>query len=183
MNLEYIVTNKDTNKIVKDILLSHFKISHRLLVKLKKENRIFLNGSTTFIYNKLQEGDILTISFDYQEDNSNIIPKEILLDIIYEDDSFLIINKLSGIPVHPSILHYEDSLSNGIRFYFDKIGLKKKIRPVNRIDKDTSGLVVFAKNEYAQECLIRQMQTGDFKKEYIAIVQGFFDEKSKKRNY
>lgn len=60
-------------------------------------------------------------------------------------------------------------------------GLKKKIRPVNRIDKDTSGLVIFAKNEYIQECLIRQMQTNDLKKEYIAIVEGYFD--NKKRNY
>ena len=183
MNLEYIATNKDNNKIIKDILLSHFKISHRLLITLKKENSVYLNDTPSFIYQKLQEGDKLVVSFDYEEDNSNIIPKEMVLDILYEDDWYLVINKPAGIPVHPSILHYEDSLSNGVRFYFDKIGLKKKIRPVNRIDKDTSGLVVFAKNEYIQECLIRQMQTNDFVKEYIAIVEGFFDNDSKKRNY
>lgn len=182
MNLEYIATNKDNNKIIKDILLSHFKISHRLLITLKKNNCIFLNNAPSFVHQKLKEGDKLVVSFDYEEDNSNIIPKEIPLDIIYEDDWYLVINKQSGIPVHPSILHYEDSLSNGIRFYFDKIGLKKKIRPVNRIDKDTSGLVVFAKNEYVQEILIHQMKTGDFKKEYIAIVEGTFSNVEKKRN-
>lgn len=181
MKLEYIATNNDNNRVIKDILSSHFKISHRLLITLKKNNCIFLNNNLSFVYQKLKEGDKLVVSFDYEEDNSNIIPKEIPLDIIYEDDWYLVINKQPGIPVHPSILHYEDSLSNGIRFYFDKIGLKKKIRPVNRIDKDTSGLVVFAKNEYVQECLIRQMQTNDFKKEYIAIVEGYFDDK--KRNY
>lgn len=183
MELNYIVTARDNNKIIKDILISHFKISHRLLVTLKKNNCIYLNNSPTFIYHKLNEGDLLKISFDYEEDNSNIVPKQNPLDIIYEDDWYLIINKPSGIAVHPSILHYEDSLSNGIRFYFDKIGLKKKIRPVNRIDKDTSGLVVFAKNEYIQECLIRQMNTKDFKKEYIAIVENHFDVDKKKRNY
>lgn len=181
MKLEYIATNNDNNKVIKDILFSHFKISHRLLITLKKNNCIFLNSTPTFVYQKLKEGDILVVSFDYEEDNSNIIPKEMPLDIIYEDDWYLVINKPAGIAVHPSILHYEDSLSNGIRFYFDKIGLKKKMRPVNRIDKDTSGLVVFAKNEYIQECLIRQMQTNDFKKEYIAIVEGYFD--NKKRYY
>ena len=81
-------------------------------------------------------------------------------------------------PIHPSMDHFEDSLSNGVRFYFDKIGLKKKIRPVNRLDKDTSGLVVFAKNEYVQECLVRQMKTNEFKKEYITICSGIFEEKA-----
>lgn len=181
MKLEYIATSNDNDRIIKDILLSYFKISHRLLITLKKNNCIFLNDTPSFVYQKLKEGDKLVVSFDYEEDNSNIIPKEMPLDIIYEDDWHLIINKPAGIAVHPSILHYEDSLSNGIRFYFDKIGLKKKIRPVNRIDKDTSGLVVFAKNEYVQECLIRQMQMNDFKKEYLAIVEGHFD--NKKRNY
>lgn len=181
MKLEYIATSNDNDRIIKDILLSYFQISHRLLITLKKNNCIFLNNTPSFVYQKLKKGDKLVVSFDYDEDNSNIIPKEIPLDIIYEDEWYLVINKQAGIAVHPSILHYEDSLSNGIRFYFDKIGLKKKIRPVNRIDKDTSGLVVFAKNEYVQECLIRQMQTNNFKKEYFAIVEGYFD--TKKRNY
>lgn len=178
MKLEYVATSNDNNKIIKEILLSHFKISHRLLITLKRNDCIYLNNSPSFVYKTLKEGDILNISFDYDEDNSNIIPKEMPLNIIYEDDWYLVVNKPSGIAVHPSILHYEDSLSNGIRFYFDKIGLKKKIRPVNRIDKDTSGLVIFAKNEYVQECLIRQMQSHNFNKEYIAFTQGFFKQKT-----
>ena len=71
--------------------------------------------------------------------------------------------------------HFEDSLSNGIRFYFDEIGLKRKIRPVNRLDKDTSGIVIFAKNEYVQECLVKQMKKNTFVKEYIAVCSGSFD--------
>lgn len=122
-------------------------------------------------------GDKISISFNYSEDNSNIIAKQMPLDIVYEDECLLILNKKSGIPVHPSVLHYEDSLSNSIKFYFDSINLRKKIRPVTRIDKDTSGLVVFAKNEYIQEFLIQQMKLGKFYKEYIAIVEGTFKEK------
>ena len=174
MKLEYFVTSYYENKEIKDILISHLKISHRLLITLKRENMIFLNDTPTFVYKTVKQGDKITISLDYEEDNSNIVSKEIPLDIVYEDEWLLVINKTAGLAVHPSILHYEDSLSSGIKFYFDKIGLKKKIRPVNRIDKNTSGLVIFAKNEYIQECLIRQMNKGTFEKEYIAIVEGIF---------
>ena len=177
MKLEYIVTEKELNKSIKEILISYFHISHRLLITLKKENCIFLNNSNIFIDKLVTIGDKITVSFDYEEDNSNIIPTKMDLDIVYEDDWLLIVNKPAGIPVHPSILHYEDSLSNGVRYYFDKLGLKKKIRPVIRIDKDTSGLVVFAKCEYIQEALVKQMETNKFKKEYLAIVEGILEEK------
>lgn len=179
MKLEYIATDNDNGKSVKDVLLSYLHISHRLLITLKRENAIFLNDLPAFVYQSVSIDDKISVSFDYEEDNSNIVSKQISLDIVYEDDWLLVVNKCSGIPVHPSILHYEDSLSSGIKFYFDTIGLKKKIRPVNRIDKDTSGLVVFAKNEYIQEALIKQMQAGTFKKEYIAIVEGLFNDNEK----
>ena len=87
---------------------------------------------------KLQSGDKISFLIDFEEDNSNIVPTKMDLQIVYEDDAFIVINKPSNIPVHPSILHYENSISNGVRYYFDTIGLKKKIRPVNRLDKDTS---------------------------------------------
>ena len=99
------------------------------------------------------------------------------LNIIYEDDAYLVINKPAGMPVHPSMDHFTDSISNGVRYYFDLTNLKKKIRPVNRLDKNTSGLVIFAKNEYIQECLVKQMKNNQFYKEYIAICEGEFEQK------
>ena len=177
MKLEYIIPQKDENKTIKEILFSHFQISHRLLTTLKRENSILLNDFPTYPHHLLKENDKISILLDYEEDNSNIVPKEMNLSIVYEDEAYLVVNKPAGIPVHPSVLHYEDSLSNGIAFYFNKIGLRKKIRPVNRIDKDTSGLVIFAKNEYVQECLIHQMKNDTFQKTYFAIVEGFIEEK------
>lgn len=177
MKLEYIISKQEENKTIKQILLTHFQISHRLFTTLKRENSILLNDLPSFLYDLVRENDKISILFDYEEDNSNILPKEMNLSILYEDDCYLVVNKPAGIPVHPSILHYEDSLSNGIAFYFEQIGLKKKIRPVNRIDKDTSGLVIFAKNEYVQETLIRQMKTHTFQKVYLAIVEGILEEK------
>ena len=177
MKLEYIITEKDLNKNIKDIILSNFHISHRLYTTLKKENTIYLNDQNSFLYKSLEVGDKILVSFGYEEDNSNIVPKQMNLNIVYEDEWIIIVNKPAGIPVHPSLLHYEDSLSNGVRYYFDKIGLKKKIRPVTRIDKDTSGLVIFAKCEYIQESLIKQMENNTFKKEYVAFAEGIFENK------
>ncbi|MBR3325569.1 MAG: RluA family pseudouridine synthase [Clostridia bacterium] len=94
------------------------------------------------------------------------------LNIIYEDEAFLVINKPAFMPIHPTAYHLNDTLANGVRYYFDSIDLRKKIRPVNRLDRNTSGLVLFAKNEYIQEHLIRQMCDGSFIKKYLGIVNG-----------
>ena len=177
MILEYKVKKTDNYMNLKELLKTYFQISDRLLIKLKNNRKIFVNGNFAFVNMGLNVGDNISIFIDFIENNSNIVPNAIPLDIVYEDDALLIINKLAGIPVHPSMEHYTDSLSNGVRFYFDKIRLHKKIRPVNRLDKDTSGLIVFAKNEYIQECLVRQMKTKQFVKEYIAICDGIFDNK------
>ena len=101
-----------------------------------------------------------------------------IIEILYEDDYFLIINKPAGIPVHPSTLHFNDTLSNGVKYYYDKNNINKKIRIVTRLDRNTSGIVVIAKNEYIQEQLIYQMKKGLFQKEYIAICNGIFKDKA-----
>ena len=98
------------------------------------------------------------------------------LDIIYEDECYLVINKPAGLAVHPSILHYSNTLSNGVKYYFEQNDIKKKIRPINRLDKDTSGIVIFAKNEYIQEYLVREMKDNIFYKGYIAVCEGIFEE-------
>lgn len=175
MELEYKINdNKYFN--IKDILKSHFEISDKLLTKLKKNQKIFLNDIPVYINHNFFIGDTVKVNLDFEEICENILPTKMNLDILYEDEGLLIVNKPSGIPVHPSISHFEDSLSNGIKFYFDTINLNRKIRPVNRLDKDTSGIVVFAKNEYIQETLIKQMHNKKFKKEYYAIVEGFLEE-------
>lgn len=178
MKLNYIVQEADSFFNVKEVLKVKFEVSDRLLLKLKKNNKIFLNNVPCSINDKIRSGDVVSFIIDFEEDNSNIVPTKINLDILYEDEAYIVINKPSGIPVHPSMLHYENSLSNGVKYYFDKIGLKKKLRPVNRLDKDTSGIVIFAKNEYVQECLVRQMKNKTFVKEYIAICEGIFENRS-----
>lgn len=177
MKLEYkVIDNKYLN--IKEILKSYFAISDRLLTKLKKNNRIFLNGSNEYITKTVEINDLIEVNLDFEESFDNIVPTNLKLNIIFEDDALIIINKPAGIPVHPSILHFDNSLSNGLAFYYNEKNIKRKIRPVNRLDKDTSGIVIFAKNEYIQECLIKQMKQKIFSKEYYAILTGILENSS-----
>lgn len=172
MKLEYKIDEIKKYENIKQILKEEFHISDRLLKKLKNNNHIYINNSSVSINTSFNLNDVISVCLDFEEEYDNIFSTKIPLEILYEDDSMLIINKYPGIPVHPSMEHYTDSLSNGVKFYFDSIGLKRKIRPVNRLDKNTSGIVIFAKNEYIQEMLIKEMKSGIFKKEYIGLLEG-----------
>lgn len=176
MQLTYIVKNlyyNSYNKILKDEL----KISNRLFQKLIKSNSIKINDCILNTKNKPNLNDKITIDFSYPEDNSNIVPKDIPFSILYEDDWLLIISKPAGIAIHPSCLHFDDSISNGIKYYFDNINLKKKIRIVNRLDFGTSGITIIAKCEYIQEFLINEMESNIFKKYYLCLVHGLLEKK------
>ena len=137
MKLTYTIKDNKYESIAQ-ILKQEFLMSSRLILKLKKNEKLFLNNKVISINTSIQIGDILDVLIDFEEENNNIVPIKMPLNIIYEDEAMLIVDKPAGFPVHPSILHYSNSLSNGVKYYFDSIGLNKKIRPVNRLDKDTS---------------------------------------------
>ena len=178
MKLSYTVKQNDSYINVLDVLKNEFLLSARLITKLKQSNNIFFNEEIAYTKKLVCANDVVSVLIDFVEDNSNIVATNIPLDIIYEDEYLLAINKPANMPVHPSMLHYEETLSNAVKYYFDTLNLKRKIRIVNRLDKDTSGIVIFAKNEYIQECLIKQMKTKELKKEYLAIVTGYLQKKS-----
>lgn len=170
MNLTYIVKDENKYKNINEILSLEFNISTRLLNKLIHNSLIYKNDKIADTRDNVVLGDVINVNLNFEEDNSNIIPTKMELNIIYEDEWFIVLNKPSGIAIHPSQLHYSDSLSNGVRYYFDSINLKKKIRPINRLDLNTSGLVMFAKCEYIHDVFVKQMQNGFFKKEYLCLV-------------
>lgn len=171
MELFFEVDNNKFNNI-KDVLKNHFYMSDRLISKLKRENKIYLNNQNVYVTNRVSIGDKVKIDLNFEEESDNIVPTKMELEILYEDDWILIVNKPPFLPVHPSCNHYHDSLANGIKYYYISKKLNIKIRPVNRLDKDTSGIVIFAKHQYIQEALIKQMKTNDFIKEYISILNG-----------
>lgn len=171
MILEYKIENTDYS-ILRQVLKNKWHISSRLLIKLKNANAIFVNNNNVYMDYPLELGDNVLVKIDFKEISENIVPMPMQLDILYEDEYYLVVNKPANMPVHPSASHYTDSLSNGIQYYFQQNNIQTKIRPVNRLDKDTSGIVIFAKNEYIQEALVRQMKNKEFLKEYIAILEG-----------
>ena len=141
MELNYIVKDEVN---IRQVLRERFGISERLLTKLKKSKKIFLNDSNKIYMDMyVKPNDKINVNLDFDEDNSNIIPVKMDLKILYEDESIIIVDKPANMPVHPSLNHYEDSLSNGIKYYFNILELKRKIRPINRLDKNTSGIVIF----------------------------------------
>lgn len=163
IKLIYIVDDEETS--LKSIIRNNLKISNRLLIKLKASNNIFVNGKAVPINYKIDKNDLIEVQIEFVEED-DILPQKMNLDILYEDEYILAINKMPGIVVHPSSYHLSDTIANGVKYYLNN---KRKIRPINRLDRDTSGVVLFAKNEYIQELFT----TLDVSKEYIAIVDGF----------
>ena len=121
MFLKCVLKEKMT---VKQALACEFSMSKNLILKLKLSNNIFLNNIPVPINTVSNINDVLTVNLNYEEDNSNIVPVYIPLNILYEDEYFLIIDKEPNIPIHPSFSHYNFTLSNGIKFYFDSIRIK-----------------------------------------------------------
>ena len=149
MKLSYTVKQNDSYINVLDVLKNEFLLSARLITKLKQSNNIFFNEEITYTKKLVYANDVVSVLIDFVEDNSNIVATNIPLDIIYEDEYLLAINKPANMPVHPSMLHYEETLSNAVKYYFDTLNLKRKIRIVNRLDKDTSGIVIFKKRIFS----------------------------------
>jgi 23S rRNA pseudouridine1911/1915/1917 synthase len=172
MILEHTIESDDAGRALKYILKGKLKISERFIKKLKCQNKIFINDIPVKVNYIVKENDKLKVELELEEDCENIEPQNIPIDIIYEDDCLLVLNKQPGIVVHPTFSHPDSTIANGIVYYLKQQGISKKVRPVSRLDRDTSGIIIFAKNQFTQEMLIKQMQNKIFEKEYIGIVQG-----------
>lgn len=148
-------------------------ISGRLFRKLYKDKKIFINGK--FIRKNLEliNNDIITIKME--DENESITPEPMDLDIVYEDYDLLILNKGPNMVVHPTKSHQVNTLSNGIAYYFKENGIKKKIRFVNRLDMDTTGILIVAKNPYAHQQMALQFEENTVEKKYLAIVKGVME--------
>mgnify|MGYP000932406080 FL=1 len=174
---ELKVDNDYSGKSIKEILQQHFKMSERLINKLKLENGILLNNQKRFVNTVVNQDDVIKIIIP-SEKSDNIVPTPLDLDIVFEDDDILVVNKQPGIPVHPCQSNYSNTLANGIVYYWLKKGSSFVYRPVNRLDKDTSGLMIVAKNPYAHQQLAEQIINRVLKRTYIAFVQGNMEDES-----
>lgn len=147
--------------------------SHRLVVHLKHTPLgLFVAKEPVPMTHRLQPGEVLTVNLTEKENSLNIVPVQLPLDIIYEDEDILVINKDAGVPIHPSPGHYDNTLANGVAWYFLEKGQPFTYRAVNRLDRDTTGLLILAKHMLSACILSSQMKDRRICREYLALVQG-----------
>ena len=171
---EYTVTKEDEGVPVKGLLRTKFSFSSRLLTKLKYQHLVFLNGEEVAGWITPQIGDILSIKLP--EEKSDFPAEDIPIYPVFEDDDLLILNKQPGVIVHPTKGHPLHTIANGLMKYMQDTGQTFKIRFVNRLDMDTTGLLIVAKNSHSQDDLTKQMKANTIGKRYIAIVNGIVKE-------
>jgi RluA family pseudouridine synthase len=175
--LHYVVKSADKYIYLRDVLISQMQVSHSLLTKLKLQHKIMVNGQVTFTDYRLQEGDLVTVDINLAE-QSHIMPEDIPLEIVYEDPDLLVVNKPPGMAVHPSKGILGGTLANAVTHYWAQQGKSLLFRPINRLDKDTSGLILIGKSQYAHQAIFRQQQSGTIHRTYLAVVEGIIREES-----
>lgn len=152
-------------------------ISKTALTDIKFQGgSILVNGDSKTVRYELVEGDRLTVIFPKEMPSEGIIPQDILLDIIYEDDFLLVINKPPYMSSIPSREHQTGSLANALLFYYEKIGLQATVHLINRLDRDTSGLLAVAKHRHVHHLFSEQQKSGVLTRAYQAIVHGSMKE-------
>ena len=168
--VKHIVSKEENGITVEQICKKKYDISARLLSELKRTDGLHLNGKHIRTIDTVQTGDILTINLSENELSENVEPVKMDLDILYDDDFLTIVNKPRNMCMHPSIGNYLNTLANGIVYYWKEKGENHKFHAVNRIDRDTSGLCIIAKNRFAHGILSEQTKNKTLRKTYFAIV-------------
>ncbi len=158
---------------VKTLLRRELDLSGTLLRRIKwLEDGILLDGVRVSVRAVVREGQTLSVRLGDTEIKSDILPAPGPLDLVYEDDDLLVLNKAPGVPVHPGPGHYDDTLGNFLLSYYKERGLLADFHPVHRLDKGTSGLMVVAKHAHAQDQLRQQLHTEHFRRTYLAVCEG-----------
>ncbi|MCC3374870.1 RluA family pseudouridine synthase [Cohnella sp. REN36] len=170
--LVHIADAQDEGRMLRDVLRSRLGVSRRLWVRLKTtEAGVTINGEKAYSSARLSIGDRIELRMS-EEESDDILPQPMALDIVFEDEHLLVLNKPAGLIVHPTTGHYANTLANGVVHYWRERGERCRFRPVHRLDEDTSGLVVVAKHPYAHQQLSVQMMAGTVEKKYRAYVYG-----------
>ncbi len=138
------------------------------MIKRVKHGGVFINGENVHMRATVKNGDAVRVCFP-DERNEELTADAMTLDIIYEDDYVVAVNKPTNMPTHPSKGNHLPTLANGLKAYF---GDGFIFRAITRLDKDTSGIVLIAKDQYTASRLSAAMKRGDFTKKYLAIVEG-----------
>ena len=171
--MQFRITETDDGTSIRAFLASHLSLSTKMLKYLKyREDGILVDGVRVTVRHILRRGELLSLATTDRESAEKLEAVALELPILYEDDDLVIPNKPAKMPTHPSRDHYRDTVANALAYRYRKMGIPFVFRPVNRLDRDTSGLLLIARNKLAAGRLTAAMQNGCIRKTYLAILEG-----------
>ena len=174
--LEKKVDKKYEGATIREFLKEELGLSTRLIRSAALENRVLVNKNSVRMRFVLHEDDEVVVKLQRKE-SQNIEPEDIPIDVVYEDEDIIVVNKQPNIVVHPTRRHPSGTLANGILYYFKQTNQSCIVRLVSRLDMDTSGLIIIGKNQFAHMALSKEMQENNLEKRYLAVVHGHLKEK------
>lgn len=173
--LTYPITESDSDQRIYDFLCHHGYSRHIRTWLKQHPGSVRLNGKEALFYFPLKNGDLLEISLEEEHPSENIVPVDLPIHIIYEDEDLMVIDKPADMPVHPSIGNYENTLANAAAWYFHRQDIPFVFRCINRLDRDTTGLLILAKHMLSGAILSDQMKKRAIHRTYLAITEGKTD--------
>ena len=176
--LSFTITESENGLTVYDFLKTK-GFSSRNIIDLKKMNRsILIHEEWVHVNYNLTTGEELIIHIQENQSNEKILPINLPFPIVYEDEDLVVINKPADMPTHPSQNNYENTLANAAAYYYEvQQNLPFIFRCINRLDRNTTGLTILAKNMYSANVLASQMQRREIKRLYLAVVDGSLENK------
>ena len=175
--LEKKVNEIEEGTKIREYLKAELGLSTRLIRSASIGKRIFVNDEVVKMNKVLQSGDIIKIDLA-KEESQDITPEKMDIDIVYEDEDILVVNKRPFMVVHPTKSYQSGTLANGVINYFNESNQNCIVRLVSRLDMNTSGLIIIAKNQFSHGMLSKEMSENKVEKRYLAIVHGHLKEKS-----
>lgn len=170
--LQYQIEEQHNGKCI-GTFLKEKEYSRAVLIELKKtKTGIRKNGVWACVNEIVKTGDIIDICLTEQGSSENIIPTKCALDILYEDEDILVVNKPYDTPIHPSVNHYDNTLANGVIYYYHQQDMPYVFRCINRLDRDTTGVTIIAKNLISASILSKRMKERGLSRTYVAFVEG-----------
>lgn len=171
--LQLHITPELAGKTVDTLLRKHLQLSGTVIRRIKwLEDGIAINGKRVTVRHRTCEGESLSVRLTDPVSTDQPVPTEGPLDIVYEDEDMVVVNKQPGILIHPSHGHFDDTVGNYLMWHWKQQGEESGFHPVHRLDKGTTGLLIVAKHPHAQEKLKNQLHTGDFSRHYLAVCEG-----------
>ena len=173
--LEKSVDKVFEGRKIREYLKEEMGLSSRLIRGAAIDKRILVNNAPVKMNYVLKENDQIVINLNKKE-SQNIEPEKIDIDIVYEDSEIIVVNKGPNMVVHPTKRYQSGTLANALLYYFKETNQDCIVRLVSRLDMDTSGLIIIAKNQYAHMELSKNMQDNEIEKRYLTLVHGHMEE-------